>query len=86
MLNLSGVTKIDSSGIGELVSSIKLAKRFGTAVKLLNVSGPIMEILRLSQLLSHLDIYHDEAEALASFDDDGEPAEEEPSEESQTVA
>ena len=69
VLNVSEVTKIDSSGIGELVSGIKLANRFGSSVKLINISEPVKTVLKLSQILPHLDIHDTEEQALASFAD-----------------
>ena len=71
VLNVSEVTKIDSSGIGELVSGIKLAKRFGSSVKLINLRDPVLTVLKLSQILPHLDIHHDEAEAIEAFTNEG---------------
>ncbi|MEM8932367.1 MAG: STAS domain-containing protein [Acidobacteriota bacterium] len=67
LLDLSGVRRIDSAGIGELMASMKLAERFGCDVRLLNVTGQVLEILKLSQLLPLLNVYHDEDEALAAF-------------------
>ena len=67
LLNLAEVTKIDSSGIGELVSSTKLAKRFSSAVKMVKPEQRVLEILRLSHLVPVLDLYDDEQRAIASF-------------------
>ncbi|MEE8523242.1 MAG: STAS domain-containing protein [Thermoanaerobaculia bacterium] len=69
VLNISEVTKIDSSGIGELVSGIKLAKRLGSSVKLINLSDQVRTVLKLSQILPHLDIHDSEEDALAAFSD-----------------
>jgi anti-sigma B factor antagonist len=69
VLNISEVTKIDSSGIGELVQGIKLAKRLGSSVKLINLSDQVKTVLKLSQILPHLDIHDSEEDALASFAD-----------------
>ncbi len=77
LLNLSEVTKIDSAGIGELVASMKLAKRFGSRVKLLHVRGQIRDILELSQILPLLEIYEDEQTAISTFSEaDASPASE----------
>ncbi len=77
LLNLSEVTKIDSAGIGELVASMKLAKRFGSRVKLLHVRGQIRDILELSQILPLLEIYEDEQAAIDAFSEaDASPASE----------
>ena len=67
LLNLRAVTSMDSSGIGEVVSSWKLAKRFGASVKLLRPGPHIQRTLRLTQLLPLLEVYDDEEEAVASF-------------------
>ena len=67
LLNLREVRIMDSSGIGEVVSSWKLAKRFGASVKLLRPGPHIQRTLRLTQILPLLEVYDDEAEAVASF-------------------
>lgn len=68
VLNLREVTIMDSSGIGEVVSSWKLAQRFGGAVKLLRPTPSVTRTLRLTQLLPLLEVFDDEDEAVASFD------------------
>lgn len=67
ILNLSEVTKVDSAGIGELVASDRLAKRFGSTMKLVHLTGQIREIFELSQLLPLLTIFDSEEAALAAF-------------------
>lgn len=67
LLNLSGVSGIDSSGVGELVAAHKLAERFGGQLKLLRLSHKVRETLGLSLLLPVFEIFDDEAEAVASF-------------------
>ena len=67
LLNLREIRIMDSSGIGEVVSSWKLAKRFGASVKLLRPGPHIQRTLRLTQLLPLLEVYDDEEEAVASF-------------------
>lgn len=64
LLNLSGVSWIDSAGIGELVASMKMASRFGVAVKLLRIGDRVKHVLSISQILPLLDVYEDEDEAL----------------------
>lgn len=68
LLNLSKVSSIDSSGVGELVAAHRLAERFGGALKLLSLSPKVVETLRLSLLLPVFEIFDDEAEALLSFE------------------
>src|ERR1035437_10357635 len=38
LLNLSGVTAIDSAGIGELVASLKTASHLGESLRILNLN------------------------------------------------
>jgi len=64
LLNLSGVTWIDSAGIGELVASLKMAKRFGVTTKLLRIGDRVRHVLSISQILPLLDVYEDESEAI----------------------
>ncbi len=68
VLNLSGVARIDSAGIGELVASIKLAERLGTAVRVLSPTGRVRHVLEFSQVLPLFHVCEDEDEALGSFD------------------
>jgi anti-sigma B factor antagonist len=67
VLNLRRVSIMDSSGIGEVVASWKLAKRFGASIKLLRPAPQIQRTLRLTQLLPLLEVFDSEEEALASF-------------------
>jgi len=73
LLNLSGVSWIDSSGIGELVASLKMANRFGVAVKLLRIGDRVKHVLSISQILPLLDVYESEPEALEALRADGSP-------------
>jgi len=70
VLNLRKVSIMDSTGIGEVVSGWKLARRFGASVKLLRPGPQVKRTLRLTQLLPLLDVFDDETEAVASFDTD----------------
>ena len=67
VLNLRDVTIMDSSGIGEVVSSWKLAQRFGGTVKLLRPGQSVRRTLQLTQLLPLLEVFDSEADAVASF-------------------
>jgi len=67
LLNLGGVGYIDSSGIGELVSSYTAVNKEGGVLKLLNLTQKIQDLLAITKLLTVFDVYEDEAEALASF-------------------
>ena len=68
LINLSNVPVIDSSGMGELVASQKIARRFGASVKLLRMQSRVQQALRLSQILPLFEIFDDETAALAAFE------------------
>lgn len=68
LLNLAGVGYIDSSGIGELVSSYTaINKEEGGQLKLLNLTQKLQDLLTITKLLTVFDVYESEAEALNSF-------------------
>ena len=67
LLNLAGVGYVDSSGIGELVSSYTTIGREGGQLKLLNLTQKIQDLLAITKLLTVFDVYDDESEALNSF-------------------
>ena len=68
LMNLAGVGYIDSSGIGELVSSFTAVKKEGGTLKLLKLTQKIQDLLAITKLLTVFDVFDDEAEALASFE------------------
>jgi anti-sigma B factor antagonist len=67
LLNLSEVAFLDSAGVGELVSGLKTARRFGAELKLLNVGDRVYSTLEMARLLHTFEIYSDEEEAIRSF-------------------
>jgi anti-sigma B factor antagonist len=67
LLNLSGVGYVDSSGIGELVSSYTTTSSKGGQLKLLNLTQKIQDLLTITKLLTVFDVYEDESTALNSF-------------------
>ena len=71
LLDLSEVSFVDSAGIGELVSGLRTAKRFGASLKIMNVNERVQSTLYIARLLPIFEIYDDEAKALADF---AEPA------------
>jgi anti-sigma B factor antagonist len=66
VLNLSAVTYIDSSGLGEMVSCHTTAKQKG-AVKLAQMGKRIQDLLVMTKLMMVFDVYDTEKEALDSF-------------------
>ncbi len=67
VLNLSGVGYVDSSGIGELVSSYTAVNKEEGSLKLLNLTQKIQDLLAITKLLTVFDVYDSEADALSSF-------------------
>lgn len=67
LLNLGDVTYIDSSGIGELVSSFTSVRNQGGELKLLNLTKKVHDLLQITKLYTVFDIKDDEAQAVASF-------------------
>ncbi len=67
LLNLAGVGYVDSSGIGELVSSYTAINKDGGQLKLLNLTQKIQDLLTITKLLTVFDVYESESEALNSF-------------------
>jgi anti-sigma B factor antagonist len=67
ILNLAGVTHIDSSGLGELVSSHITVFDKGGEIKLVQLTETLRELLTVTKILSIFDVYENEAEALLSF-------------------
>lgn len=67
LLNLEGVTYIDSGGLGELVASQISVENKGGEIKLIGLTENLRELLKASRLLAVFDVYTDEAEALQNF-------------------
>ncbi|HPC81959.1 MAG TPA: STAS domain-containing protein [Thermoanaerobaculaceae bacterium] len=67
VIDLSKVGRLDSSGIGELVAGWKQARKLGASVKLVRLGDRVRHTLHLSQVLPLLEVYEQEADAVASF-------------------
>jgi len=67
LLNLDGLTYIDSSGLGEIVACLATARRSEGVIKLSNLGKRVQDLLILTKLLAVFDVYDTEAEAIASF-------------------
>ena len=67
LLNLAGISYVDSSGIGELVSSYTAINKEGGQLKLLNLTQKIQDLLTITKLLTVFDVYENEADALNSY-------------------
>jgi anti-sigma B factor antagonist len=67
LLNLGQVGYVDSSGIGELVSSFSAVNRESGSLKLLNLTQKIQDLLAITKLLTVFDVYDSESEAVSNF-------------------
>lgn len=67
VLDLGHVRYIDSAGLGELIHAFAAVRNRGGAMKLLNVTKRVNELLILTRLLTVFESFDTEEEALASF-------------------
>lgn len=67
LLDMSGVTTIDSSGIGELVGSYTTVTNRGGKLKLLHLPAKLNELLHVTQLITVFEVHENEQEAISSF-------------------
>ncbi|HEV3207534.1 MAG TPA: STAS domain-containing protein [Terriglobales bacterium] len=67
ILNLSGVTYIDSGGLGTLVALYTTAHNAGGSVKLANLTQRVGDLLQVTKLLTVFEVYDSEEKALESF-------------------
>jgi anti-sigma B factor antagonist len=67
LMNLKDVSFIDSSGLGELVSSYQSVVNRGGLLKLLSVPPKVLDLMRISGLDAVFELFVDEGRAIASF-------------------
>lgn len=67
LIDLSAVSYVDSAGLGEIVQAYATTKNRGGALKLLNVTKRLKDLLVVTKLLTVFDTFDSEATALASF-------------------
>jgi anti-sigma B factor antagonist len=67
ILNMKDVSYMDSSGVGELVSSFTSVNNRGGKLKLMNLSTKVHDLLQITQLLRVFEIFDNEDEAVGSF-------------------
>jgi anti-sigma B factor antagonist len=67
LLNLSEVSYIDSSGIGELVSGFTSVSNAGGTLKLLGLTKRVKDLLQITKLYTVFDVHEEEAHAIRSF-------------------
>lgn len=67
VLNLGGVTYIDSGGLGTLVALYTTAHNAGGSIKLSNLTQRVGDLLQVTKLLTVFEVYPTEEEAIQSF-------------------
>jgi anti-sigma B factor antagonist len=67
LLNLADVNYIDSSGLGELVTSFTTVRNQGAELKLLNLPRRVQDLLQITKLLTVFEVFNSEAEALKTL-------------------
>jgi len=67
LLNLADVDYIDSSGLGELVTSFTTVRNQGGELKLLNLTRRVQDLLQITKLLTVFEAFDNETEALKSM-------------------
>lgn len=67
LLNMGEVSYVDSSGIGELVSSFTTVTSQGGKLKLLNLTKKLTELLAITKLLTVFESHDNEQKAVDSF-------------------
>jgi len=67
LLNLSDVSYIDSSGIGELVSAFTTVTNQGGTLKLLGLTKRVKDLLQITKLYTVFEVFESEPIAVRSF-------------------
>ena len=67
VLNLSGVSYIDSGGLGTLVALYATARNAGGAIKLANLTQRVDDLLQVTKLVTIFDVYDSEEKAIQAF-------------------
>jgi anti-sigma B factor antagonist len=68
LLNLAAVSHIDSTGLGELVSSHVTLTTHGGHIKLANLTARVHDLLTTCRLSTVFDVFDSEADAVRSFE------------------
>ena len=64
LVNLAGCRRVDSSGMGELVTCLVSAARHDAVLRLTNVPQPIRGIMKLTNVHKAFEIFETEEEAM----------------------
>jgi anti-sigma B factor antagonist len=67
LIDLGGVSYVDSAGLGELVQAYATTKNKGGSLKLLRTTKRLKDLLTVTKLVTVFDSYDTDAEGVASF-------------------
>jgi len=67
VLNLAGVSYIDSGGLGTLVGVYSSARAAGAEIKLTGLGQRLRDVLQITKLVTVFEVYDSEQEAIATF-------------------
>ena len=67
VLNMAGVSYVDSAGLGELVGAYTTATNQGGSVKLLNLQGKMKDLMQITKLHTIFSSFDNEQAAVSSF-------------------
>ena len=67
VLNLGGVSYIDSGGLGTLVALYTTAQNAGGSIKLANLTQRVGDLLQVTKLVTIFDVYDNEELAVQAF-------------------
>jgi anti-sigma B factor antagonist len=68
VLDLGGVSYIDSAGLGTLVAAYTSARNDGGEIRLANVTKKFGELLNITKLVTIFDVYDSVTDSLKTFD------------------
>ena len=67
VLNLAGVSYIDSSGLGQLIWAYTTVRHQNGDVKLLNLTKRVQDVMQLTKLLTVFDVFDSESRAVGAL-------------------
>lgn len=67
IIDLGGVSYVDSAGLGELVGAYATTKNHGGVLKLARTTKRLKDLLTVTKLVTVFDSYDSESDAIASF-------------------
>lgn len=67
LVDMKGVSMVDSAGLGELIRSKATCSQKDAVIKMMNVHEKLYKLLTMSQLTGVFEMFENEQEALDSF-------------------